>query len=189
MASQELAERCHDQVISRNRPGSRPWIQAGRSPPFAPQCQRDGARQSPSAARIGLGSEWPEGLRAEPGRGGVRPIPRGRSTRGLAERQDPIRTPAAQPRNQPPPPVTRSAPRIIREDERRPTPDPPTALAASDGRPTLRLPTAQLIQISIYWFGINAIWGGLNILLQERVPAWRRLAKAAGPSRSSTSSL
>ena len=29
----------------------------------------------------------------------------------------------------------------------------------------------QLYQLSIYWFGINAIWGGLNIVLQERVPA------------------
>jgi len=33
-----------------------------------------------------------------------------------------------------------------------------------------RLPLPQLFQLSIYWFGINAIWGGLNIALQERVP-------------------
>lgn len=38
------------------------------------------------------------------------------------------------------------------------------------GRPMLRLPLRQLTQLSIYWFGINAIWGGLNIVLQERVP-------------------
>ena len=38
------------------------------------------------------------------------------------------------------------------------------------GRPTLRLPLRQLYQLSIYWFGINAIWGGINIVLQERVP-------------------
>ena len=38
------------------------------------------------------------------------------------------------------------------------------------GRPTLRLPMRQLYQLSIYWFGINAIWGGINIVLQERVP-------------------
>jgi MFS family permease len=42
--------------------------------------------------------------------------------------------------------------------------------AASAGRPTARLPLRQLYQLSIYWFGINAIWGGLNIVLQERVP-------------------
>lgn len=37
-------------------------------------------------------------------------------------------------------------------------------------RPRERLPLRQLYQLSIYWFGINAIWGGLNIVLQERVP-------------------
>ena len=37
-------------------------------------------------------------------------------------------------------------------------------------RPLERLPLRQLFQLSIYWFGINAIWGGLNIVLQERVP-------------------
>ncbi len=37
-------------------------------------------------------------------------------------------------------------------------------------RPTERLPRAQLFQLSIYWLGINAIWGGINIALQERVP-------------------
>jgi MFS family permease len=43
-------------------------------------------------------------------------------------------------------------------------------LEVAAGRPTLRLPLRQLYQLSIYWFGINAIWGGINILLQERVP-------------------
>jgi MFS family permease len=38
-------------------------------------------------------------------------------------------------------------------------------------RPLERLPLRQLYQLSVYWFGINAIWGGLNIVLQERVPA------------------
>ena len=37
-------------------------------------------------------------------------------------------------------------------------------------RPTHRLPLTQLYQLSIYWFGINAIWGGLNIIMQERIP-------------------
>jgi len=39
-----------------------------------------------------------------------------------------------------------------------------------DRRPTVRLPVRQLLQLSIYWFGINAIWGGINIVLQERIP-------------------
>ncbi len=43
-------------------------------------------------------------------------------------------------------------------------------VAAVAGRPTQRLPIRQLYQLSMYWFGINAIWGGLNIVLQERVP-------------------
>src|SRR3954451_12974577 len=38
------------------------------------------------------------------------------------------------------------------------------------GRPLERLPIRQLFQLSVYWFGINAIWGGLNIVLQERIP-------------------
>jgi len=36
-------------------------------------------------------------------------------------------------------------------------------------RPTERLPILQLIQISVYWLGINAIWGGVGIFNQERV--------------------
>lgn len=31
------------------------------------------------------------------------------------------------------------------------------------GRPTKPLPKRQLLAISVYWLGINAIWGGLNI--------------------------
>jgi Na+/melibiose symporter-like transporter len=42
----------------------------------------------------------------------------------------------------------------------------------ADSRPTAALPIAQLFQISIYWFGINAIWGCLDgVVLQERIPA------------------
>lgn len=37
-------------------------------------------------------------------------------------------------------------------------------------RPTERLPLRQLFQISLYWLGINAIMGGINIAIQERVP-------------------
>lgn len=36
-------------------------------------------------------------------------------------------------------------------------------------RPTQRLPLRQLLQISIYWLGINAIWGGVGIFNQRRV--------------------
>jgi MFS family permease len=39
-------------------------------------------------------------------------------------------------------------------------------------RPTAALPIGQLFQLSIYWFGINAIWGCLDgVVLQERIPA------------------
>lgn len=39
------------------------------------------------------------------------------------------------------------------------------------GRPTASLPVAQLLQLSVYWFGINAIWGALDgVILQSRVP-------------------
>jgi MFS family permease len=37
-------------------------------------------------------------------------------------------------------------------------------------RPTEVLPFRQLLQISVYWLGINAIMGGINIALQERIP-------------------
>jgi MFS family permease len=36
-------------------------------------------------------------------------------------------------------------------------------------RPTRALPLPQLIQLSIYWLGINLIWGGLNVILQPRM--------------------
>jgi MFS family permease len=42
---------------------------------------------------------------------------------------------------------------------------------AADGRPAALLPLRQLVQISLYWFGINAIWGAVDgVVLQERVP-------------------
>ena len=37
-------------------------------------------------------------------------------------------------------------------------------------RPTEHLPFRQLFQISIYWLGINAIWGGVGVFTQERIP-------------------
>ncbi len=49
---------------------------------------------------------------------------------------------------------------------------PPVASteASAYARPTQRLPWRQLLQLSLYWFGLNAIWGGWEILNQERVP-------------------
>jgi MFS family permease len=37
-------------------------------------------------------------------------------------------------------------------------------------RPTDALPLRQLLQISVYWLGINAIMGGIGIAIQKRVP-------------------
>jgi MFS family permease len=39
----------------------------------------------------------------------------------------------------------------------------------ADGRPTRRLPVPQLLQISLYWFGISAIWGGWSIIGPARL--------------------
>ena len=39
-----------------------------------------------------------------------------------------------------------------------------------DLRPTEPLPLRQIIQIAVYWLGINAIWGGMGTVIQERVP-------------------
>jgi MFS family permease len=39
------------------------------------------------------------------------------------------------------------------------------------GRPTLALPLQQLVQLSVYWFGINSIWGAIDgVVLQARMP-------------------
>ena len=37
-------------------------------------------------------------------------------------------------------------------------------------RPTERLPLRQLFQLSVYWFGINSIMGGLGVVVQKQVP-------------------
>jgi len=39
-------------------------------------------------------------------------------------------------------------------------------------RPTRRLPLGQLLQISLYWLGINAIMGGIGIAVPERLSEW-----------------
>jgi MFS family permease len=38
-------------------------------------------------------------------------------------------------------------------------------------RPTQRLPLRQLFQLSVYWLGINAIMGGIGVVVQKRIPA------------------
>jgi len=37
------------------------------------------------------------------------------------------------------------------------------------GRPTRSLPMPQLVQISLYWLGLTVVWGGWEILGQERI--------------------
>jgi MFS family permease len=49
-----------------------------------------------------------------------------------------------------------------------PTASEPGDLAA-DGRPTTRLPTGQLIRISLYWLGLSAIFSGLNVIMTGRL--------------------
>ena len=45
-----------------------------------------------------------------------------------------------------------------------------TAGEEPGARPTERLPLRQLLQLSIYWLGIQAIWGGVGVFTQERIP-------------------
>ncbi|HLX35428.1 MAG TPA: MFS transporter [Candidatus Limnocylindrales bacterium] len=42
----------------------------------------------------------------------------------------------------------------------------------ADDRPTERLPLRQLLQISIYWFGITSIMGGIGVVVQKQIPAF-----------------
>jgi MFS family permease len=47
-----------------------------------------------------------------------------------------------------------------------------TAQTQTVGRPVGTMPMFQIVQLSIYWFGINAIWGGLNnVILPRRMDA------------------
>ncbi len=46
----------------------------------------------------------------------------------------------------------------------------PAVPLATIGRPSRPLPASQIVELSIYWLGINAIWGGLNnVILQRRM--------------------
>jgi len=50
-------------------------------------------------------------------------------------------------------------------------PAPPSPAAGeSDDRPTEALPMRQLLQVSMYWFGISVLWGGMGIVVQDRIP-------------------
>lgn len=44
----------------------------------------------------------------------------------------------------------------------------PVAMTTPQARPARELPLLQLLQLSIYWFGINAIWGGLHQVILPR---------------------
>ncbi len=43
-------------------------------------------------------------------------------------------------------------------------------MTALDARPAEHLPARQLLQLSVYWLGIQAIWGGVGVFTQERIP-------------------
>ena len=43
--------------------------------------------------------------------------------------------------------------------------------ADEGARPTEVLPLRQLLQLSVYWFGINSIMGGLGVVVQKQIPA------------------
>ena len=50
-------------------------------------------------------------------------------------------------------------------------PTPAADQGAEGSRPTAALPVSQLLQLSIYWLGINGIWGALDgVVLQARMP-------------------
>ncbi|MGH2450118.1 MAG: MFS transporter [Candidatus Limnocylindria bacterium] len=45
----------------------------------------------------------------------------------------------------------------------------PAAPARAVGRPTAALPLWHLLTLSVYWLGMNLIWGGLDVILQARM--------------------
>jgi MFS family permease len=47
----------------------------------------------------------------------------------------------------------------------------PAVEVDAGARPTERLPMRQLLQLSVYWLGINSIMGGLGVVVQKRIPA------------------
>ncbi len=51
----------------------------------------------------------------------------------------------------------------------------------SEGRPTRALPLAQLLNLSVYWAGLNAVWAGLGFVVYPT-----RLAEMYGPAYAPT---
>ena len=60
-------------------------------------------------------------------------------------------------------------------------PAPPLAGETSPARPLGAIPSRQIVQLSIYWFGISAIWGGINNVVLQR-----RMDDLAGPANAGT---
>ena len=62
---------------------------------------------------------------------------------------------------------------------------PPIAVPATDviaGRPTKPLPWPQLLNVSLYWLGLNVIWAGLGyVIFQSRFTAMYGRGVAVGP--------
>jgi MFS family permease len=52
---------------------------------------------------------------------------------------------------------------------------------AGDGRPTRALPLAQLLNLSVYWAGLNAVWAGLGFVVYPT-----RLTETYGPAYAPT---
>jgi MFS family permease len=49
--------------------------------------------------------------------------------------------------------------------------EPESARVANGARPTTALTIRQLLQISMFWFALNSIWGGFEVFQQKRVIA------------------
>jgi MFS family permease len=56
---------------------------------------------------------------------------------------------------------------VIHQSSAGPAPGEATA-PSFEGRPTTPLALTSLVQISVYWFALNSIWGGFELFQQER---------------------
>ena len=48
----------------------------------------------------------------------------------------------------------------------------------ASGRPTRDMPLWQIVELSLYWLGINVVWGGMNVIQQPRVEDMLGVARA-----------